>query len=69
MVEHHGVGGVDGVGPGEQLYPILDGILGLVVEFQDGKAHQGAHTLGVQLQGTLKGQPGRGKVWFSAEVW
>ena len=56
VVEDHGVGGVNGVGFGEQLHPLLDGLMLLGVELQDGQPHQRPHTLGAQLQGTLESQ-------------
>ncbi len=36
MVEDHGIGGVYGVCLRQKLHAILDGVLGLTVQFQDG---------------------------------
>lgn len=56
VVEHHGVARVDGVGSGEQLHAVLDGVGLFVVELEDGETNQGSHALWVELQGTAEGQ-------------
>lgn len=45
VVEHHGVAGVDGVGSGQELHSIFDGISFLVVELQNGQANQSSNAL------------------------
>lgn len=55
VVEHHGVGVVDGVGLGELLDALLDGLLALRVQVEDGEAHQRAHAPAVEL---LRGERG-----------
>ncbi len=63
MIQHHGVGGIDGVSLGEELHPFLDGVvLLLAVELEDRHANQSPHAVGTQLQGPLEGQLGLLKV-------
>lgn len=45
VVEHHWVAGVNGVGSGEELHSILDGICLLVIELQNSQTNKSADTL------------------------
>ena len=54
VVEHHGVGGVYGVGLGEKLHAVLDGILRLVIQLQNCQTDQRTNTVLVQIKRTLK---------------
>ena len=56
MVEHHGIGRVNGVGPAQLLNPVPDGVGGLAVQLEHGNAHHGAHAVRIQLERALKGQ-------------
>ena len=58
VVQHHGVAGVNGVGPREELHTIFDGVWLLAVELQNSQAHEGSDALRVELQGSTKGQTG-----------
>lgn len=56
VVEHHGVAGVDGVGPRQQLHAVLDGVGLLVVELQHRQPHQGSHAFRIELEGSTESQ-------------
>lgn len=56
VIEHHGVAGVDGVRPRQELDSVLDGICLLVVELQNRQPHKSSHTLRIKLKSSAKSQ-------------
>ena len=58
VIENHRVAAVDGVGFTELLNPRPDAVPSLFIELKDSQPHQGPHTVLVQLERSLEGEPG-----------